>query len=135
MLHTVLIRNAVLALLASGALCSALLAVASCSKKQEEPVSRPEAYESHPLPQDAGARDDARTLRQWKTKLTQESCDAAAKHANLIFGRAETDPKGAILLSRCLSAGNLAWYDCVMAAKEPKEISACSRKYFEHPPQ
>lgn len=115
------------------AMCGAAAALGSCSKKHEEPVSRPEAYVPSPPPADASV-DDAAVLRQWRKPLNSEGCETASKHANLVFGRGETDPKGAILLSRCLQLGNLAWYDCVMAAKAPAEISACSRKYFEPPP-
>jgi hypothetical protein len=74
-------------------------------------------------------------LRQWRTKLPHESCEAASKHANLVFGRAETDPKGTVMLSRCLQLGNLAWYSCVMEADAPAKISACSNRYFGPPPK
>ena len=119
-------------LLTTFALSAAAIPTLSCSKKHEEPTSRPEAYQPSPMPSDAG-REDAAVLRRWRTHINNEACETAAKHANLVYGRGETDPKGAILLSRCLQLGNLAWYDCVMQATAPAQVSACSKKYFDAP--
>ncbi|MBI5536231.1 MAG: hypothetical protein HY898_26145 [Deltaproteobacteria bacterium] len=114
---------------------AATVLIVACSKKHEEPESRPGAHApSSAWAMDAG-KEDGRVLKQWNTKLPHESCEDAAKHANLVFGRGETDPKGTVLLSRCLQLGNLAWYSCVMEANAPAQISACSNRYLGPPPE
>ena len=66
--------------------------------------------------------------RDVQTRIEHTQCEEAAKHANVVRGRPETDPKGIDLLSGCLKWGNVAWYVCAMAAKTPAALQTCSER-------
>ena len=56
--------------------------------------------------------------------------ELAAKKANQVYGRPETDKKGIDVLTRCLRLGNVAWYRCVVEAKAPDELKRCHSRYL-----
>jgi hypothetical protein len=69
-------------------------------------------------------------LRDVTTRLEPGLCELAAKKANQVYGRPETDKKGIDVLTRCLRLGNVAWYRCVVEAKAPDELKRCHSRYL-----
>ena len=121
----------------------------ACSKKSQEPEKDPRfapssadaaarsASPSAPsslssTPKDAGAPDtNALTPKERRdvvTRIDNTQCETAAKHANVVNGRGETDPQGIDLLSGCLKWGNVAWYVCMTAAKTPETLKRCNER-------
>jgi hypothetical protein len=112
----------------------------ACDRKPPEP-----AAEHRPAPRpatssttaaasrsapDAGPADDLTPAEQRdrKVRLHNELCEEAAKHANRLNNRSETDPKGIQLLATCLRYGTVAWYRCTLNASSPNDVELCSRR-------
>ena len=66
-------------------------------------------------------------------RVDQSQCEAGAKHANVVRGLKDTDPKGIHLLSGCLKWGNVAWYACITAATTPDAVQRCNERLLQPP--
>jgi hypothetical protein len=128
-------------------LAAALPACSGCKKNKEpdrdqsfDPTTadaHAPAVASSVAPRDAGSPASGaltpKERRDVQTRIEHTQCEEAAKHANLVRGRAETDPKGIDLLSGCLKWGNVAWYVCTMAAKTPPVLQSCGERLLLPP--
>jgi succinyl-diaminopimelate desuccinylase len=136
--------------LGSAALIVALAGCGSCSKDKEpkkgdfDPASASAAAKPRPgapseaLPTstiDAAAFAGMSPIEKKSAhvRITNEQCEQAAKHANIVSGRKDTDPKGIGLIASCLRFGNVAWYVCVDAAKSEDDVKSCNLRLLQPP--
>jgi hypothetical protein len=73
-------------------------------------------------------------MRNWRTRLDSELCSKGAEQLNKLDGRAPTDPRGINTVSLCLQYGNVAWYKCVLEAKDTESGKTCNRRFLQPPP-
>lgn len=125
-------------------LAVALLVLAACRRKIDEPDPSKGAPSSHasgssfaPAPSASGPDEYApfgpKEFKEFETKIGHEECEEAAKKKNQLEGLADYDKKGTLLLSACLMLGNLAWYRCVLTADTADHFGWCSRRYLIPP--
>jgi len=69
-------------------------------------------------------------LRNWKTRIDTELCSKAGERLNTLDGRAPTDPKAINTVSLCLQYGNVAWYKCLLEAKDVTEAKSCNVRFL-----
>jgi len=102
----------------------------ACSRKVEEPAPgpRPSATPAASAAASAKAPLTAEEKREKGVKLHNDLCNAAIKHANVVYGRPEMDPKGLDLLSLCVAHGNIAWHKCVLKATTPAAVKTCEER-------
>jgi hypothetical protein len=111
--------------------CGALLGVgalaAGCSKKPEEPVSKPLGSAAFLSPS-SEPPGDLKARKMAGVRLGPELCELGAKRVNTLNGHAETDRRGTHILELCLMRGSAAWYTCVLQAKTGDEANSCTRR-------
>lgn len=73
-------------------------------------------------------------LRNWRTRIDTELCSKAGEQINKLDGRAPTDPKAINSVSLCLQYGNVAWYKCLLDAKDVEGGKACNARFLQPPP-
>ena len=69
-------------------------------------------------------------LRDFRMHIAHEQCEDGAKLYNTLQGLSPTDPKGTMIVSVCLRAGNLAWYKCMLSAKTKDDGQTCTRRFL-----